>query len=597
MTDHIKTRGESGQRSMIPDAIGDDGYQVLARKYRPTSFQELVGQETVVRTLTNAITTSRVAQAYMLTGVRGTGKTTTARRIARALNCSGSDGMGGPTASPCGHCEHCRAIAEDRHVDVLELDAASRTGVDDIRELLDGVRYRPTSARNKIYIIDEVHMLSTQAFNALLKTLEEPPPHVKFIFATTEIRKVPVTVLSRCQRFDLRRIDAGHLSKLFAAIAEKENATVTQGALKLIAQAADGSARDGLSILDQAISQTSSSDSDAEITEAAVRDMLGLADRAQVFDLLDAVLSGDIKDGLILLTNQYKSGADPLAILQDLLELTHWLTRIKISPEVVNNVLVAEAERTRGLKMADGLSMPSLTRTWQMLLKGLNECRIAPVPFQAVEMTLVRLAYSADLPLPEEVVKALQDQDQDQAMNHTRTKPSSSLSSPPSHQPTSSPIGTGLSSVAAAKAEPEGTQAVEPTPKSEPDIDPAPEPKTVAEGRIKSLADVVLLCDAHRQAVLGGHLTHAVHLVRFEPGRIEFRPTEGTPQDLAGKLSAFLHEITKERWVVSISNAQGSPTLHEQAVAKASGDPFVKSILDSFPGAVVERVKALDDNY
>ncbi|MFL2771009.1 MAG: DNA polymerase III subunit gamma/tau [Rhodospirillaceae bacterium] len=594
MTDYNKAQGESGKRSMIPDAIGDNGYQVLARKYRPTRFQDLVGQETVVRTLSNAIASSRVAQAYMLTGVRGTGKTTTARLIARSLNCIGSDGIGGPTVSPCGQCEHCCAIAEDRHVDVLELDAASRTGVDDIRELLDGVRYRPTSARNKIYIIDEVHMLSTQAFNALLKTLEEPPPHVKFIFATTEIRKVPVTVLSRCQRFDLRRIDADHLSKLFASIAEKENVAVTQGALKLIAQAADGSARDGLSILDQAISQASGSDSEAEIAEAAIRDMLGLADRVQIFDLLDAVLRGNIKDGLVLFTNQYNSGADPLAILQDLLELTHWLTRIKISPEVVNNVLVAEAERTRGLEMANGLSMPSLTRTWQMLLKGLGEARIAPVPFQAVEMTLVRLAYSAELPLPEEAVKALQDQDP--TMNHPRTKPSSSLPSPPSHQATSAPIRRGLSSVAAAKAEPEGTHAVEPTQKITPDIDRDSEPKTVAEVRIKSLADVVVLCDAHRQAVLAGHLTHAVHLVRFEPGHIEFRPTAGTPQDLAGKLSAFLHEITKERWVVSISNAQGAPTLHEQVVAKVSADPVVKAILDFFPGAIVERVKNLDGN-
>ena len=578
MTDDSRPSDDDGQASLIPSGDGDAGYQVLARKYRPTTFTDLVGQETVVRTLTNAIESGRLAQAYMLTGVRGTGKTTTARLIARALNCIGIDGAGGPTASPCGRCEHCRAIAGDRHVDVLEMDAASRTGVDDVRELLDGVRYRPTSARNKIYIIDEVHMLSNQAFNALLKTLEEPPEHVKFIFATTEIRKVPVTVLSRCQRFDLRRIDAEHLSKLFGSIAKKEGATVSDGALALIARAADGSARDGLSILDQAISQASGGGGSSSVDEVGVRDMLGLADRVQVFDLLDAVLRGNVKDGLTLLSSQYASGADPLVVLQDLLELTHWLTRIKVAPDGANDALVAEAERTRGKDMANALSMPVLTRTWQMLLKGLNEARTAPMPLQAVEMTLVRLAYAADLPTPGEAIKAVQNEGS--APSAARPTPTRSTA----------PSGGSGASATAVKTQ---TQ-VQPQTQPGPDVESQPTEHTEIE--LKSLADVVELCNTHREAMLSGQLTHAVHLVRFEAGRIEFRPNEGTPQDLAGKLGAFLRQITNDRWVVSISNEQGEPTLHEQTVATACADPFVKSILDSFPGAVVERVRPVDDN-
>ena len=577
MTDDSRPSDDDGQASLIPSGDGDAGYQVLARKYRPTTFTDLVGQETVVRTLTNAIEAGRLAQAYMLTGVRGTGKTTTARLIARALNCIGPDGTGGPTASPCGRCEHCRAIAGDCHVDVLEMDAASRTGVDDIRELLDGVRYRPTSARNKIYIIDEVHMLSNQAFNALLKTLEEPPEHVKFIFATTEIRKVPMTVLSRCQRFDLRRIDAEHLSKLFGSIAKKEGATVSDGALALIARAADGSARDGLSILDQAISQASGGGGSSSVNEVDVRDMLGLADRVQVFDLLDAVLRGNVKDGLTLLSSQYASGADPLVVLQDLLELTHWLTRIKVAPDGANDALVAEAERTRGKDMANALSMPVLTRTWQMLLKGLNEARTAPMPLQAVEMTLVRLAYAADLPTPGEAIKAVQDQ----GSTPSAARPTPTRSTAPS--------GGNGASATAVKTQ---TQ-VQPQTQPGPDVESQPTAHTEIE--LKSLADVVELCNTHREAMLSGQLTHAVHLVRFEAGRIEFRPNEGTPQDLAGKLGAFLRQITNDRWVVSISNEQGEPTLHEQTVATAYADPFVKSILDSFPGAVVERVRSVDD--
>ncbi|MBI2587165.1 MAG: DNA polymerase III subunit gamma/tau, partial [Rhodospirillales bacterium] len=381
-------------------------YQVLARKYRPSTFAGLIGQQAMVRTLTNAIRADRLAHAFILTGVRGVGKTTTARIIARALNCIGADGNGGPTPEPCGVCEHCKAITEDRHVDVLEMDAASRTGVDDIRELIDGVRYRPTTARFKVYIIDEVHMLSKPAFNALLKTLEEPPEHVKFVFATTEIRKIPVTVLSRCQRFDLRRVPVDTLVAHYANIAGKEGAKVSETALHLIARAADGSVRDGLSLLDQAISHAAHGPG-GEIGEAEVRDMLGLADRSQTFMLLESVLAGAVGPALKLLDELYTSGADPLAVLEDLLDITHWLTRIKVSPEAAEAPEVPEIERVRGKNLERRLTMASLARAWQMLLKGLVEVRFAPSPIQATGMVLVRLAHAAELPTPEEAIRSL----------------------------------------------------------------------------------------------------------------------------------------------------------------------------------------------
>jgi DNA polymerase-3 subunit gamma/tau len=586
MTDEPKPSGDVGAASADPNQPsliggnappGQTPYQVLARKYRPTTFADLVGQSAVVRTLTNAIGSGRLAQAYMLTGVRGTGKTTTARLIARALNCIGPDGNGGPTDSPCGVCEHCRAIAEDRHVDVLEMDAASRTGVDDIRELLDGVRYRPTSARTKIYIIDEVHMLSNQAFNALLKTLEEPPEHVKFIFATTEIRKVPVTVLSRCQRFDLRRIGADELSALFKSVAEREGATVTDGALMLIARAADGSARDGLSILDQAISQTASGEGAPSVDEVQVRDMLGLADRVQVFDLLDAVLRGDVKTALDLLASQYASGADPLVVVQDMLELTHWLTRLKVAPDGADDALAAEAERTRGKDMASALSMPVLTRTWQMLLKGLSEARNAPMPLQAVEMTLVRLAYAADLPTPEDAVKA--------AMAGAGAPPVRSSPPAPRGNGTTAATGGGVTATAAQAA---------PQPIRHSSPDPVPEPTAQSLPVPMSLEEVVALCEEKGEVKLAAQLTRAVHLVKFEIGRIEIRPKDNTPQDVAGKLGAFLNAQTEERWMVSVSNQPGAPTLHEQRIDTAAADPFVKALLDAFPGAKIESVRDVD---
>src|SRR5689334_7535631 len=358
-------------------------YRVLARKYRPATFADMIGQEALVRTLTNAIAGGRLAQGYMLTGVRGVGKTTTARILARAFNCIGPDGKGGPTATPCGQCRHCLAIAEDRHMDVIEMDAASRTGVGDIRELIEGVRYAPVEARYKIYIIDEVHMLSTQAFNALLKTLEEPPSHAKFIFATTDIRTVPVTLLSRCQRFDLRRVQATKLAGYYGKIAVAEGVKIAPAALALIARAADGSVRDGLSLLDRALALA-----EGEIGEQAVRDMLGLADRAQLFDLFDLLMKGEAAPALGLLGELYRSGADPALLLQDLLDLTHWLTRIKLVPDTADDPAASEIERKRGREFAGKLSLPVLARCWQMLLKGLSETQNAPAPLQAAEMAL-----------------------------------------------------------------------------------------------------------------------------------------------------------------------------------------------------------------
>ncbi|HJR57133.1 MAG TPA: DNA polymerase III subunit gamma/tau, partial [Rhizomicrobium sp.] len=386
-------------------------YRVLARKYRPADFTGLIGQEALVRTLSNAFATGRIAHAFMLTGVRGVGKTTTARIIARALNCIGPDGKRTePTIHPCGQCEPCLSIAESRNVDVQEMDAASRTGIDDIREIIEGVRYAPVAARYKVYIIDEVHMLSKQAFNGLLKTLEEPPPHVKFIFATTEIRKVPVTVLSRCQRFDLRRIESAELAHYLGTLAEKEKVGIEEGALALIARAAEGSARDGLSLLDQSIAHGSVVGGALEggaITAEMVRAMLGLADRGRVLDLFEKLMAGKLPEALGDVTAMYDAGADPLAVMQDLLETTHFLTRIKVAPAAQGFFDGGSAEARRAGELAAKLSVPTLTRAWQMLLKGLMDVRDATRPISALEMALIRVAYASDLPPTDKLVRDL----------------------------------------------------------------------------------------------------------------------------------------------------------------------------------------------
>jgi DNA polymerase-3 subunit gamma/tau len=565
-------------------------YRVLARKYRPATFAELIGQEAMVRTLTNAIATGRIAHAFILTGVRGVGKTTTARILARALNCVGPDGKGGPTISPCGQCDPCRAIAEDRHVDVLEMDAASRTGVEDIRELTDGMRYKPVAARYKIYIIDEVHMLSRQAFNALLKTLEEPPPDVKFIFATTEIQKVPVTVLSRCQRFSLRRVPAELLQAQYARILEAESVAAEPAAVALVARAADGSVRDGLSLLDQAIALSGG----GAITEASVRDMIGIADRGLVFDLLETVLKGDAAGGLNRLGSLYDGGADPVLVVQDLLDLVHFLTRLKLSPGAGEGDPTVEGERGRGQPLAAKLSVPVLVRAWQMLLKGLAETQTAPSPLQAAEMVLVRLAYVADLPAPADLVRALSGDGA--ATPAPGARPPSGMSTG-----TAAPSmlgggtgGPGARRSAVGETEPAGAprmlRAAEPA--------SAPVPAPGLEPMPQSFLEVVALFDRKREALLRSHLFANVHLVRFEPGRIELRPTEGAPRDLANRLGKLLGDWTGERWVASVSQNEGEPTLREQAAARdetlrheAAAHPLVRAVLDAFPGARIEAVR------
>ena len=544
-------------------------YRVLARKYRPKDFSSLIGQEAMVRTLTNAIESGRLAHAFVLTGVRGVGKTTTARIIARALNCIGPDGTGGPTIQPCGVCSNCRDIAEDRHVDVMEMDAASRTGVGDIREIIEGVRYRPVSARFKVYIIDEVHMLSSQAFNALLKTLEEPPEHVKFIFATTELRKIPVTVLSRCQRFDLRRVEIDVLAAHFDRIAKAENAQVDDGALRLIARAADGSVRDGLSILDQAISHGS-----GIVGEAQMRDMLGLADRARIFDLFEAVLGGNVPLALDQLDQQYRLGADPAVVVQDLLELTHWLTRLKLTPDAAQSFAIPEAERVRGGNMAQKLAMPHLSRTWQMLLKGLNEIRLAPNPLQAAEMVMIRLAYVADLPTPAEAIE--------QARN-APSNPGGGGGGRPSN-PTAPPnISIGGYGVDGPRA-----LAVQTSPMAS--LPPMPQ----------SFAEVVAMATEKREAILSTQLRHDVRLVRFEVGKIECRINEGRHlQDLPQRLTKALTEWTGRRWIITLNSTDpAQATLSEQSAEAeqarrndAANHPLVQAVLLAFPGASIGAVR------
>jgi DNA polymerase-3 subunit gamma/tau len=590
-------------------------YRVLARKYRPRNFAELIGQDAMVRTLTNAITADRLPHAFILTGVRGVGKTSTARIIARALNCIGEDGAGGPTTAPCGVCEHCTAIAQDRHVDVIEMDAASRTGVGDIRELIDGVRYRPVNARYKIYIIDEVHMLSTSAFNALLKTLEEPPEHVKFIFATTETRKVPVTVLSRCQRFDLRRVDTETLVSHFSDVAEKESASVTDGALGLIARAADGSVRDGLSLLDQAIAH-----GNGDVSDTIVREMLGLADGGRIYDLYEAAMKGAVTDALDVFTELYNSGADPVVILQDLLQVTHWLTRVKLSPATVEQPGVPELDRTRGTALATSLDIPVLGRTWQLLLKGMDEVRTSSSAAQAAEMVLIRWSYMADLPSPADLIKKLQAGDGAVTSPATNAPvkqttpasgPASSVSDPtpvsgptpggdiasPSGFGTDGPSGGGATVTARVT---NNAVTAEAMPEQPPDLETNPEnpiPDPVPSNTPATYEAIVDLFAERREGILHAALSSQVHLVRFEPGHISIRAREEAPSDLATQVSRLLTEWTGMQWLVSLSTEEGDPTLREQREAHeanrlgvAISHPMVQAALSAFPGATVEAV-------
>ena len=550
-------------------------YQVLARKYRPETFADLVGQDAMVRTLRNAFEADRIAQAFVMTGIRGTGKTTTARIIAKGMNCIGADGQGGPTTDPCGTCEHCVAIMEGRHVDVMEMDAASRTGVNDIREIIDSVHYRAASARYKIYIIDEVHMLSTSAFNALLKTLEEPPAHVKFIFATTEIRKVPVTVLSRCQRFDLRRIEPEVMLALLRKIAGAENAEITDDALALITRAAEGSARDATSLLDQAISHGA-----GKTSADQVRAMLGLADRGRVLDLLDMILRGDAASALTEISAQYADGADPIAVLRDLAEITHWVSVVKITPEAAEDPTISPDERSRGQTMASAMPMRVLTRLWQMLLKALEEVASAPNAMMATEMAIIRLTHVADLPSPEELVRKLQNQ------------------TPPAPNPTG---GNPMPSAGAAAVDARastmaaGPSGGGPSAALAQDLDQA-------LARYPTFNHVVELIRTNRDVKLLVEVETCLQLAAYQPGRIEFVPTETAPRDLAQRLGQRLQAWTGNRWGVTIVSDGGAPTIASVRDAadlalksEAQDHPLMQAVLEHFPKATITSIRTPEE--
>jgi DNA polymerase-3 subunit gamma/tau len=574
MTDETVPADEPGFPGMAPapaPAAAPAGYRVLARKYRPAHFGDLIGQDAMVRTLTNAFAAGRIPQAWMLTGVRGVGKTTTARILARALNYQNADGSGAPTTDLAQFGVHCQAIVEGRHIDVMEIDAASNNGVDNVRQINDAVRYAPVSARYKVYIIDEVHMLSGGAFNAFLKTLEEPPPHAKFIFATTEIRKVPVTVLSRCQRFDLRRVDAallvGHLDRICRA----EGIEAEEEALAAVARAAEGSVRDSLSILDQAIAHAG-----GRITLEEVRSMLGLSDRARVIDLFELVMKGDIAGALIELRAQYDAGADPAVVLADLAEFSHLVTRLKLVPDAAKDSSLSQAERVRGADFAQRLSIRVLARAWQMLLKAIGEVRQADRPVMAAEMALVRLAHAADLPTPDEALRMLRDGSGAIGGNGS-----------PAPRPPSGGGATGLAArPVLATANPMPTAA------------PAAQPRASALPQPQSFEEVVALASRHRDITMKLALERDVRLVRFEQGRIEFALAEHGNRLLANDLSKRLKEWTGQTWLVAIVNAEGSATLREQAMAArdkrendAANHPAVRAVMERFPGARIVDVR------
>lgn len=554
---------------MAEEENKDNQYVVLARKYRPQNFEDLLGQDALVQTLTNAIKNNRLHHAYILTGIRGVGKTTTARLIAKALNCTGLDGKGGPTIHPCGVCENCKAIAAGRHIDVMELDAASRTGVDDIREILDGVRYKPTNARYKIYIIDEVHMLSKNAFNALLKTLEEPPAHVKFIFATTEIRKVPVTVLSRCQRFDLQRLTIEDLTKLFNKIVAAENLKAEDEALHMIAKAADGSARDGLSLLDQAISLGA-----GVVKTNIVKEMIGLADRSQTFELFEKLVLGDTKETIIKLQEQYKNGANPTTLLQDLINITHLLAKTKLVPSFVNDPSLSEAEKELCQRLGAKVSIAVLSKMWQMMIKGLGELQVAPVQIDALEMILIRIAYSASLPTPYEL------------LNDVKKNSNLSLSRP----------------TAAATSAP--APVFRAAPAAEPDSELSDTPKFQAFDR---LTDLVNYLEQKKMPLAEYALKNDVSVSEFSNGFIKMTVSEKIHPDFILNLHKILTEATGLTWKIELSRGALGVTLADLERAAEEEEkrnimeyPLVKAIMAEFKGAKIEtatrRITETDDD-
>ncbi len=563
---------------------GAKPYRVLARKYRPSSFADLIGQDAVVRTVSNAFETGRIPQAWILTGVRGVGKTTTARILARALNYELPDGsVKGPTIDMPTLGVHCQAIMESRHMDVLEMDAASHTGVDDVRQINDSVRYAPASARYKVYIIDEVHMLSTAAFNAFLKTLEEPPEHAKFVFATTEIRKVPVTVLSRCQRFDLRRVEADVLMKHLSNIAGQEGVAIEPEALGIIARAAEGSVRDSLSLLDQAIAHAA-----GEVRADAVRQMLGLADRTRVIDLFDALMRGDIAGAFGEFREQYDTGADPIVVLSDLAEFVNFVTRVKAVPATADNVAYSETERLRARDFAAKLSMRVLSRAWQMLLKGITETQAATRPAAAAEMVLVRIAYVADLPTPDEAIRMIEQNGGASATIAPSAAPRGAPASPVSSM--SAPV---------ARAPAPAAPRAETSARAQPQM-VAPEPAGAPALRITSFAQLVALAGEKRDLLTKSALEADMRLVRIEDGRLEVALEPNASRTMVTELSSKLELWTGRRWTVVLSNEAGQPTLREQNLLKknereraAEADPRVQEVLARFPGARIIEVRKL----
>jgi DNA polymerase-3 subunit gamma/tau len=578
----------------VPAKSGSTPYRVLARKYRPSSFEDLIGQEAMVRTLTNAFELGRIHQAYMLTGVRGVGKTTTARILARAFNYhlpakDGRPEIDRPTIDMRELGSHCQAIIESRHVDVIEMDAASHTGVDDVRDIIEGVRYRPVTARCKVYIIDEVHMLTKNAFNALLKTLEEPPEHVRFLFATTEIEKVPVTVRSRCQRFDLRRVEADVLIKHLAGICEKEGVQINDRALALLARAAEGSVRDSLSLLDQAIAYGASSG--AEMVNArAIRAMLGTGDRGRIIDLFEAVMKGDVASALENLKEQYDQGADPALVLTDLAEFVHFVTRLKVAPDMRFDASVTQDERTRGPQFASSLSMQTLTRAWQIVTKGLADVKTSPRPLAAADMVLVRLAYAADLPTPEDALRRLREMRMQDGSGNAAPSPrgGGGGATAASAQAMARPV------LAASRAAPMDAPQARQQQETAARIQESSAPRV----QVARFEDIVTLAQVNRDIQLRMALERDVHLVRFEQGAIEFALADGASPQVAANLMRRLQEWTGQRWMVAISSAEGAPTLLQQKRAKEEqelvgvrADPLVRSVLEHFPGAQIVSVR------
>ena len=579
------------------DATTPSPYRVLARKYRPATFAELIGQDAMVRTISNGFEAGRIPQAWVLTGVRGVGKTTTARILARALNYELPDGsVSGPTITMPVLGIHCQAIMESRHLDVIEMDAASHNSVEDVRAINDAIRYAPVSARYKVYILDEVHMLSGAAFNALLKTLEEPPPHAKFVFATTEIRKVPITVLSRCQRFDLRRVDAALLVEHLQGIAGKEGISAEPEALALIARAAEGSVRDALSLFDQAIAHAGGAGnlptSAGPVRAEDVRQMLGLADRTKIIDLFEALMRADLARALKEVRDQYDTGADPAMVLGDLAEFTHFVTRIKVVPALADDVSLTEAERTRGRAFAAKLSMRVLSRTWQMLLKGLEEVAAAGRPLAAAEMVLVRIAYAADLPTPDEVLRSLGDGARGNGTGAAAPTPGGASAPRPelrSEAPRAE-FSRGTTRAALAAAAPAEMPASEPVVGSAGLSAPA--------RALQSFADLMRLASEKRDLAIKSALEREVRLVRFEDGRLEIALEPSAPKALTGELAKKLSDWTGRRWMVIVSAEPGEPTLYAQAQTRKAelkdgvrSDPLVQAVLARFPGAEIVDVR------